>query len=117
MKVARLNEVESRAASEAGARGVHLRVLMGRDVGAPTFVMRHFEIEAGGHTPYHTHPWEHEVFVVAGRGLVRRKDGESPLAAGTFVYVAPGEEHAFVAAGDEALSFLCVVPAGRYPGQ
>ena len=34
---------------------------------APNFGMRLFEVEAGGATDHHQHPWEHEVFIVSGR--------------------------------------------------
>ena len=113
MQVAKWNEVESKAVAEQGAEGVTIRVLMGDNVGAPTFAMRHFELAQGGSTPYHTHAWEHEVFVLSGRGKVRRKSGESDLEAGSFVYVAPGEEHNFVNAGASPFTFLCVIPVAR----
>jgi quercetin dioxygenase-like cupin family protein len=117
MKVASWRDVEPRPVSEPGASGVSIRVLMGQKEGAPSYVMRHFEVSAGGSTPYHTHPWEHEVYVLSGTGRVRRQGGETAIGAGSFVYVAPGEEHAFACTGDGPLAFLCVVPAGKYPGQ
>jgi quercetin dioxygenase-like cupin family protein len=115
MHVARWNEVESKAVTEPGAEGVTIRVLMGDDIGAPTFAMRHFELAPGGSTPYHTHAWEHEVFVLSGKGKVRRKGGgETDLEAGSFVFVAPAEEHNFVNVGNSPFTFLCVIPiAGR----
>ncbi len=113
MHVAKWNEVEGKGVSEAGANGVTIRVLMGDNVNAPTFVMRHFEIAPGGGTPYHTHPWEHEVYVLSGRGRVRRKGGETELEAGSFVYVAPDEEHNFVNTGAAPFAFLCVIPSKK----
>ncbi len=113
MHAADWNAVEGKTVTEPGAKGVTIRVLMGENVGAPNFVMRHFELAPGGCTPYHTHPWEHEVFVLSGRGTARRKDGESPIGPGSFVYVAPDEEHNFVNGGREALTFLCVIPAAK----
>jgi quercetin dioxygenase-like cupin family protein len=117
MKVGKAKELEARPVSEPGAASVSIRVLMGKAEGAPNFVMRQFDIAPGGTTPYHTHDWEHEVFVVSGRGKVRGKGGDSAIEAGSFVYVAPNEEHAFTCSGDSGMSFLCVVPAGKYPGQ
>ena len=35
--------------------------------------MRQFELAPGGHTPRHTHAHEHEVFVLEGAGVVRRR--------------------------------------------
>jgi quercetin dioxygenase-like cupin family protein len=117
MQVGQASSVEAKDVAEPGAGGVRLRVLMGQKQGAPNFVMRQFEVAAGGSTPFHTHPWEHEVYVLSGAGRVRRADGEADLRPGTFVYVAPDEPHAFVNAGPDPLTFLCVVPAGHYPGQ
>ena len=53
-----------------GAKGVKIRWLIGEQDGAPNFAMRHFEVAPGGHTPHHSHDWEHEVFVLSGRGKV-----------------------------------------------
>jgi quercetin dioxygenase-like cupin family protein len=39
-------------------------------MGAPNFVMRLFEIDPDGYSPFHTHAWEHEVFVLEGEGTV-----------------------------------------------
>ena len=114
MHTAQWKEIEGKTVTEPGARGVTIRVLMGDNVGAPTFTMRHFEIAPGGATPYHTHPWEHEVYVLSGKGKARRKGGETEVGPGSFVYVAPDEEHNFVNAGDAPFSFLCVIPATKY---
>ncbi len=93
------------------ARGVEKRVLIGPKTGAPNFVMRHFTLAKGGYSPDHAHPWEHEVYILAGRGAVRFSGGSRPVAPGDFVYVPPMEEHQFANAGDAPLEFLCVVPS------
>lgn len=113
MHIARWDEVEGKPVGDQGAKGVTIRVLMGENVGAPNFTMRRFEVAPGGCTPYHAHPWEHEVYVLAGKGTVRRKDGAAEVGPGSFVYVAPDEEHAFANAGDGPFSFLCVIPAAK----
>ncbi len=113
MHTATWNEVEGKPVTEPGARGVTIRVLMGDNVGAPTFTMRHFEVAPGGATPYHTHPWEHEVYVLSGKGKARRKDGETTVGPGSFVFVPGGEEHSFENAGDAPFTFLCVIPATK----
>jgi quercetin dioxygenase-like cupin family protein len=113
MHAARWQDVEGKAVSEDGAKGVTLRVLMGDNVGAPTFTMRHFEIAPGGHTPFHAHPWEHEVYVLSGTGKVRQAEGEREVGPGSFVYVPPGEMHNFSASAASSLAFLCVIPSDR----
>ncbi|HEX9191576.1 MAG TPA: cupin domain-containing protein, partial [Candidatus Deferrimicrobiaceae bacterium] len=74
---------------------------------------RHFELAPGGHTPFHAHPWEHEVFVLSGKGMVLRAGGETEVGPGSFVFVPPDEEHAFANAGSETFSFLCAIPAAK----
>jgi quercetin dioxygenase-like cupin family protein len=94
------------------ARGVPGRVVIGRADGADNFCMRRFDLAPGGHTPRHTHDWEHEIFFHAGRGEVFRSGGWVPVGPGDAVFVPGQEEHQIRNAGPEALTFLCLIPAG-----
>ncbi len=86
------------------------RVLIGPDCGAPNFIMRLFTLGEGGFSPYHKHDWEHEVFVLAGEGIVKGGGFEKSVKAGDFIYVPPNEEHQFCNVGKEEFAFLCVIP-------
>ncbi len=88
------------------------RVLVGPDQGARNFVMRLFTVGEGGSSPYHSHPWEHEIFVVSGKGKIRTENASVGVTAGDFAFVPAMEEHQFVNAGPEAFEFICVVPVG-----
>ncbi|QAA76841.1 MAG: hypothetical protein BIP78_1075 [Candidatus Bipolaricaulis sibiricus] len=90
--------------------GVFKRVLIGPADGAPTFAVRLFTLSPGGHTPAHTHPFEHGVVVLRGRGTVLTTAGLVPIQAGSVVFVPPGDYHQFRCAGSEPLEFLCVIP-------
>ena len=92
------------------APGVRRRVVIGAEDGAPRFSMRLFEVKPGSSTPFHSHWWEHEVFILSGEGTVRGKDKEKAVSTGTAVFVAPDEEHCFVNTGKEMLRFICVIP-------
>jgi quercetin dioxygenase-like cupin family protein len=96
-----------------GERVFHVtkRVLIGPDQGARNFVMRLFTLGEGGSSAYHAHPWEHEIFVVAGKGKVKSETGSVAVTAGDFAFVPPMEEHQFSNAGPEPFEFICVVPA------
>ena len=90
--------------------------MIDRPDGAPNFAMRVIDVEAGSHTLYHTHGYEHEVYVLAGRGVVRNPQGEdTPVEPGTVVYVPPDEQHGFFNTGDAVLRFICVIP--HQPGR
>jgi quercetin dioxygenase-like cupin family protein len=114
MKIHNYRQVEGLKA----APGVTMRVVAGPAEGAPTFVMRVFEIQPGSATPFHTHPWEHEVFVLAGKGVVRSSGKETALAEGDAVTVLPNEQHSFLNGGKDVFRMICVVPLvnGKMPG-
>ncbi|OGD76809.1 MAG: hypothetical protein A2Y64_06395 [Candidatus Coatesbacteria bacterium RBG_13_66_14] len=110
MLVRRRVDVHQDAVTEPGAEGARIRWLITREDGAPTFAMREIEVDPGGHTPFHSHPWEHEVFVLEGSGAVVGKKGETPLGPGSVVLVPGGEEHNFKNTGRATLRFLCLIP-------
>lgn len=90
--------------------GVSLRVVIGQEEGAPFFAMRVFEVQPGHSTPYHSHWWEHEVFVLSGNGVVRTSHGEIPVGHGSTVFVPGAAMHQFQNAGHDILRFICVIP-------
>jgi quercetin dioxygenase-like cupin family protein len=93
-----------------GASGVTMKVVFSDHTGAPNFAMRVFEVQPGGHTPLHHHPYEHEVMILEGRGELKSAEGKKPFQAGEAVYVAPDELHQFQNTGGAPLKFLCMIP-------
>lgn len=110
MKVAKADDVATQQVVMEGAKDCTVQWLVGQDDGAPNFAMRRFEVAPGGHTPKHSHPYEHEIFVLEGRGEVVEGDQPRVIAAGDVLYVAPDEVHQFRNAGETPLKFLCMVP-------
>ena len=110
MKINSCESVPSAPVQMEGASGCHVRWLVDEKQGAPNFAMRQFEVEPGGFTPKHSHPYEHEVFVLEGSGVVSEGDQTHALRAGDFVFVTPGEVHQFRNTGSVPLKFLCMVP-------
>ncbi len=90
--------------------GVVKREVINVDDGAPNFCMRVFDIEPGASTPSHEHPWEHEVFVLSGRGVVVGEQEETQIAKDSVVFVPPDEHHCFKNNGNEILQMICVIP-------
>ncbi|NLI00250.1 MAG: cupin domain-containing protein [Chthonomonadales bacterium] len=93
-----------------GARACYIRELLTARDGAPTFAMRRFRVDPGGNTPLHSHPWEHEVFVLTGNATVKRDAEDVVLNAGDALLIMPNELHSFVNAGASPLEFLCMIP-------
>ena len=92
------------------AAGIEKRVMLGPKQGAPSFVMRIFDLPPGAASPWHQHDWEHEVYVLAGKGLVVLKDGETPIHRGDAILITPNEMHCIKNNGRAVLRFMCLVP-------
>jgi len=110
MKVVHYEQLEAAPVSMQGASGCSMRCLIGPDDAAPSFTMRQFEVVPGGHTPRHRHPYEHEVFVLDGTGVVLEGDHQHALRPGSVVFVPPDQEHQFRNTGSAPLRFLCLIP-------
>jgi quercetin dioxygenase-like cupin family protein len=110
MKVRASHEVENKKVEMPGASGCNVRWLIGESDGAPNFAMREFEVGVGGFTPRHSHPYEHEIYVLAGQGVVLEDSREIPLRPGDVILVRPDEIHQFRNTGETALRFLCLIP-------
>jgi len=113
VKVKAITQHPQNDANLPGAEKVRMRMLIGPADGAAVFHMRHFEVQPGGHSPHHTHDYEHEVLILKGRGIVKGAAGDTPCQAGDVVWVPPNEKHQFQNAGDEPLEFICSIPAPR----
>ncbi|MCX6843791.1 MAG: cupin domain-containing protein [candidate division WOR-3 bacterium] len=88
-----------------------IRWLIAEKEGAPHFAMRVIEIKLKGEKiPLHHHDYEHEIFIIEGKGNVLSPGGPKPVAYGEYVYVPTGEEHGFENTGGEPFRFICVIP-------
>ena len=109
MKVFNYETVAAKDA-EGGASKTTVRWLIKKDIGAENFAMRLFEMKPGGYSPLHTHPWEHEVFVLDGEGFLFDGEKATPFKANDVVFVPADEKHQFKNDGDKPLKFLCLIP-------
>ncbi len=96
------------------APGVTIRwVIDEQRDGAPVFALRVIEVAPGGHTPDHTHPFEHENFVIEGKGRVQISGQWHDVGPGDVVFVPPSVPHTYVNAGSSPFKFLCGIPVSR----
>lgn len=112
MKIIHYSEADAKFFDTPSARKVTGRVVIGQSDGAQRFCMRVFELDTNGHTPLHSHDWEHEIFVHSGEGLVFRGGRWTRITSGSVVFIPPGEEHQMKNAGESPLIFVCLIPAG-----
>lgn len=93
-----------------GAASVTMSIPIGQEDGSENMIMRLFCIAPAGHTPYHTHDYEHLVRVISGKGIVKDASGvEHELAAGDNVFVRPNELHQFLNPTDGPFEFTCTI--------
>ena len=101
----------SAVAPEVVREGVRIRWLMTEHEGAPNFAMRVIELDPGVVFVPHQHPYEHEIYVLEGAGVVTNPDGDvGEMLPGKFLLVPPDETHGYRNTGDSALRFICVIP-------
>jgi len=110
MKHVNFKEVELEEVNMEGAVGANIRWLISQKDGAPNFAMRMFEIAINGNTPYHTHNYEHEVFVLSGQGKTVTAEGEKVMNTWDVIFIPPNIDHQFVNTSDIPLVFLCLIP-------
>ncbi len=111
MKIEKSDNIQKSPVVHEGAKDVEIRWLISKEDGAENFAMRMFEIQPGGHTPLHTHPHEHEVFIVEGDGTLVFEGNEYPFGPEHVIFVPGGKEHQFKNTGDSLVRLLCLIPA------
>lgn len=81
--------------------------------GAPVYALRMIEVAPGGHTPRHSHPYEHENYVVEGEGRVLIAGEWHALKAGDVAFVPGDVEHMYENVGATTFKFLCGIPVKK----
>ncbi|MCC6018408.1 MAG: cupin domain-containing protein [Candidatus Verstraetearchaeota archaeon] len=109
-KVVHYTKVESEFVKAEGARETYVRWLITDKDGAPNFAMRLFEVKPGGNSPYHEHPYEHEIFILDGDGKVIIDGREYMVSRGFAIYIPPNAKHTIINNGKSDLKFLCMIP-------
>jgi quercetin dioxygenase-like cupin family protein len=110
MKIQNFTDVKETAVTMDGAKDAKMRLLISDKDGAPNFAMRMFTVAPGGHTPFHFHNYEHEIFVLDGEGVLKAEEASHRFKAGDVIFVAPNEKHQFQNIGLRDLKFLCLIP-------
>ena len=112
----RLDPTNTDSVEMDGVKDVSMRVLLGREHGMPHFSMRHFVVEPDGHTPHHSHDYEHQVIVLAGRGEAEQAGEIQSIEPGDVLFVEAGADHQFRNTGEAPMQFVCLVPRQRDGG-
>ncbi|MBP1749933.1 MAG: cupin 2 protein [Deltaproteobacteria bacterium] len=113
MKITDLTKVDKVPMTMEGAKGALKQIPLARADGVPHYSLRVFTIEPDGHTPYHSHPFEHMNYIIDGQGALVDADGtERPVKKGDFALVMPGEVHQYknTSTDNTPLVMICLVP-------
>lgn len=102
-----INESE---VSDFGSTNTSIRVFISEEE-APNFIMRRFEIGPGGNIGVHAHPWEHEIYMLAGELVLTNDKGtEEKVEKDEFIFIPANEPHGYLNESDKIASFICLVP-------
>ena len=112
MKISSLDKVEKIKPNLEGAKEIYKQVPISGQDGSPNFSFRVFTIEPNGHTPFHTHPFEHLNYVIEGHGsLVEESGKEREVKKGDFVLIQPNEKHQYKnRSAEDPFLIICAVP-------
>jgi quercetin dioxygenase-like cupin family protein len=112
MKISKLASLEKTEVNMDGAKDVWRQTPISTAHGTPNFSFRVFTVAPNGHTPFHTHPFEHCNYIISGHGLLVQEDGqERAIETGDFALVLPNEKHQYKNASEtEPFVMICAVP-------
>lgn len=101
--------IEADAQVKKNYHNIELRWLVDKEHGARHFSMRHVRIEPGKSPSPHTHPEDHQMFFLEGKGFVESGSEVVKVKRGTFVFIPGGTAHAVKNSGRVPLEFICCV--------
>jgi quercetin dioxygenase-like cupin family protein len=111
MFIAHINEIDKKQISGEGIQNVLKQVPIGPDQGWGDHILRVFTLQKDGHTPKHSHDWEHYNYVISGTGQLEVEGRKHQLTAGSFAVVPPNKEHQYSNAGENDFVMICIVPS------
>ena len=86
--------------------------LLPREIGTPNFEMRYFEVKKGVEGKEEKHPFEHEVFVVRGEGVIKSEGREVKLNPGMLSLLLQMSYTSFLILMKSLLALYVLSPMG-----
>ena len=108
--VGHLNTLSGTKIESDLVKDVTMKVLVSPKDGWDGHVMRVFEVEPGGYTPKHQHPWPHINYIIGGKGELMINHEYHEITAGSYGFVPENTIHQFKNIGSDTLTFICIVP-------
>jgi quercetin dioxygenase-like cupin family protein len=111
IRVENVSNVPVEDLTKNGAEKVRVQYLIDERHGSNCFYLRQYTVLKGGHTPLDRHEYEHQVYVLSGRGLIRQGEPSQAcrgLHQGDVVFIPSNAVHQFTNESDEPFVFVCV---------
>ena len=105
-----VNETETIILNPAVVKDASMKALVGPEEGWDSHIMRVVEVEKGGYTPKHAHPWPHINYVLEGHGEIEIDGVITPVTKGSYAFIPGNTLHQFRNAGHDTFKFICIVP-------
>lgn len=110
MKVKHEKEIIKEKVVAEGAKDAHIQWLISEKDNAPNFALRRLTVGPGGSTPLHKHDYEHETYVLSGKGELFFEGKKYELEPNKFAFIDANKIHQFINNGEKDLVFLCIIP-------
>lgn len=97
---------------EEGAENMTLQWLLPDDLErSPSFCTRKVTLGSNGKTPNRKTSWEHQLFILAGKGVLIEKERKTILKPGMAIQIRPYLSFEVVNTSSEEFVFLDIVPS------
>ena len=87
-----------------------MKALVSPEEGWGSHVFRVVEVQSGGYTPKHLHPWPHINYVLEGKGIIMIDGKETEVIPGHYAFIPGHTIHQFKNITDQVFKFICIVP-------
>ncbi|MEE9442558.1 MAG: cupin domain-containing protein [candidate division Zixibacteria bacterium] len=115
MYIKHIDEITKDEITGEGIANVCRQVPVGPEQGWSENTLRVFTLKKDGHTPKHSHDWEHVNYVISGKGTLEIDRVKHDLVRGAFAYVPPNTEHQYSNPNNDDFIMICIVPnRGNY---
>ena len=95
-----IKDIKQIEVSGEGIKNVLKQVPVGPEQGWENHILRVFTVRPQGHTPRHSHDWEHINYVISGAGILEIEGQKHKLETGHFAVVPPNSVHQYSNDGD-----------------
>ena len=111
MFVKNIEQIAKCAVTGDGIKDVDKQVPIGSEQGWNN-TLRVFSLKPGGHTPKHSHDWEHVNYVISGSGTLEIDGQKNQMTKGSFAFVPPNATHQYSndANATEQFVMICIIP-------